>query len=136
MARPFRKKLNPRLVEKISCYTVDDLAELFKMHRQSVFRWLDNGLKTIDDRRPYMMFGQDIIDWINLNRPTKPKQSDPTKVYCVKCRNHVVFDLEKSWTIKGRTANNFIQSRCPVCNSTVNKISKKPESKNPEAEKG
>ncbi|RAP36854.1 hypothetical protein DID80_04920 [Candidatus Marinamargulisbacteria bacterium SCGC AAA071-K20] len=135
MTRPFRKKLNPKLIEKHRCYRAEDLAEVFQVHKHTVFTWLKNGLPQIDGKIPYTVFGGDLISWIYKNRPAKQKKSDPSKVYCVKCRDHVLFDYENSWIKEGGLKRTFSQSRCPVCECIVNKISPNSDKKNQEAEK-
>ncbi len=136
MGRPYRKKLNPHLVEKHRCYSVEDLSELFQTHKQSIFKWFGHGLKKIDGHMPFLVFGEDLIGWIKLHRPVKKPACDSTRVYCVKCRDHVIFDVNISWKSTGNKGGHFLKSRCPICNCTVNKISKKSESETRETEKG
>ena len=87
MSRPYRKKLNHRLVTWVKCYTAEDLAELFDVGTPAVLGWISKDLKTIDNQKQYMMFGVDIISWIKKHQPTKKKIPDPNKVYCLKCHS-------------------------------------------------
>jgi hypothetical protein len=136
MTRPFRKKLNPKLLEKNRCYSVADLSELYETTQRSILNWISHSLQTIDSQKPYLIFGNEMIQWIKQFRPTKKKKSDPNKVYCLKCRDKVGFDFQKAWVKKGNKQTRFLQSRCPKCQSIVNKVGAKLTSIIKEVEKG
>jgi len=125
MARPFRKKLNPKLIEKHRTYSVAELAALYGVEKVTVFRWVRNGLLCIDNLTPHLIFGEVLIHWINKHRPTKSSLENKGKVFCVKCKDHVFFDSSKAMPKKAPPGRVFFQSRCPACNSLVNKIFKK-----------
>jgi hypothetical protein len=52
--RPHAKKRthNTRLIKRDYAYFISEIADLLKLHRNAVRRWLKAGLLTIDDRRP------------------------------------------------------------------------------------
>ena len=122
MNRPFRKKLNHRLLEYYRCYSVSDLAELFDTNQQTVLKWIIHSLRTIDSQKPYLVFGADMIAWIKRFAPKKKHKSDLKLVYCVKCRDKVLFDYKNSWVRGNQVEKKFLQSRCPSCQAIVNKV--------------
>lgn len=122
MSRPYRKKLNHRLIERVKCYTPEDLAELFDVGTPTVLGWISKDLKTIDTQKPYMLFGGDIISWIKKYQPSKERKADPSKTYCLKCRNKVLFSFENAWIETGKKEFEFVQSRCPTCKSLINRF--------------
>lgn len=119
MNRPFCKKLNPRLIEKYRCYSVEGLADVFHVSQSTVLIWISKDLKTIDHQKPYMLFGADIIAWIKTYQPTKKKKPDQKKVYCLKCRDKVPFEYQHAWIETGKKGFRFVQCRCPTCKSLV-----------------
>lgn len=122
MGRPFRKNLNHRLLEKIRCYSVEEVAKIFDVNQATVLGWITKDLKTIDKQKPYMMFGSEIIGWVKKHKPSLKSKCDPRKSYCLKCRDKVIFDYQKAWIETGKKGFEFIQSRCPKCHSLINRF--------------
>ena len=52
---------NPRLAKIHRSYTVDEVASLFGVHRNSVREWVKRGLPTSDGRRPMLILGVMLI---------------------------------------------------------------------------
>ena len=50
---------NPRLVKIHRNYSVEDIARLFDVHKNTVRSWLKQGLAAIDDRRPTLILGRE-----------------------------------------------------------------------------
>jgi len=50
---------NPRLVTSHRNYSVEDIARLFGVHKNTVRDWLKLGLAAIDDRRPMLILGRE-----------------------------------------------------------------------------
>jgi hypothetical protein len=49
--------LNVRRV-KCRCYSVEEVARLFLLHKNTVRTWIKGGLETIDDQRPQLILGR------------------------------------------------------------------------------
>ena len=82
-----RKRLpNPRLVKIHRSYSVDEIARLFAIHKNTVRRWLKEGLPTTDTKRPYLILGEDLRAFIDKRRGRNKKPCKPGEIYCVRCR--------------------------------------------------
>src|SRR5258708_38230303 len=78
---------NHRLVKLHFTYTVKEIARRLDMHQHTVRRWLQDGLVTIDDRRrPVLIRGQDLVDFLKCRRDSAKRGCPPGHIYCVKCR--------------------------------------------------
>jgi len=87
MARPMSKRHpNPRLVKSHRNYTVEEVARLFDMHRHTVRRWLQLGLPYLNDRKPYLILGADLVEFISVKRTKHKRKCEPGQIYCVRCR--------------------------------------------------
>ena len=120
--RPYRKKLNHRHIESKRCYTVSDIAKIFNIDNPTVLKWINKDLKTIDNQKPYMLFGSDIITWIKKHQPTKKTKTNPNKCYCTRCRNKTLFNYQTAWLKTAKNGNQFIQSRCEKCDTLLNQL--------------
>lgn len=81
-----RRTPNHRLVKQNRTYTVEEVASLFGSHRNTVRHWLKNGLRTIDDRRPLLIHGGDLIEFLSKRRHSGKRPCGPGEIYCLRCR--------------------------------------------------
>ena len=85
--RPMRKRhLNPRLAKIHRNYTVDEVAQLFDVHRNTVREWVKRGLPTNDDKRPMLILGRELVAFLTARRAKNKHTCPPGKIYCVRCR--------------------------------------------------
>jgi hypothetical protein len=81
-----RRHPNPRLAKIHRTYTVAEVADLFGLHRNTVRQWIKSGLPVLDDRRPALVFGRDLRDFLQARREKNKRKCQPAEIYCVKCR--------------------------------------------------
>ena len=77
---------NHRLVKRSRTYSVDEVAILLGSHRNTVRHWLKNGLRTIDDRRPLLVHGADLAEFLKERRAKSKHPCAPGQIYCLRCR--------------------------------------------------
>ena len=77
---------NPRLAKIHRNYTVEEIATLFGVHRNTVRAWVKRGLPTSDDRRPMLILGRDLVAFLQLQRAKNKRTCQPGEIYCVRCR--------------------------------------------------
>jgi uncharacterized protein YjcR len=63
---------NHRLVKIHRNYTVEDIANLFGIHKNTVRNWVKDGLATIDEKRPMLILAR---SWWHLLRSAGQKTS-------------------------------------------------------------
>jgi hypothetical protein len=85
---PFARKYtyNLKLVRREFSYTVQEIADLFSLHPNAVRRWVKAGLRTIDDRRPHLVHGTDLIAFLNKRQQRRKRRCAPDQMYCCRCR--------------------------------------------------
>ncbi len=77
---------NHRLVKIHRSYTVEEITKLFGVHKNTVRSWLKDGLATIDNKRPMMIAGHDLVEFIKKRRTKNKQTCKPGELFCVKCR--------------------------------------------------
>lgn len=81
-----KRKYNPNLVKIHRNYTVDELASLYRVHKNTVRQWIKEGLRVCDDVRPYLVLGSDLRDFLRERRIKNKHPCLPGLMYCLKCR--------------------------------------------------
>jgi len=77
---------NPKLVKIHRSYTVDEIADLYRIHKCTVRAWIKAGLPTIDGKRPMLVRGRDLEEFLRVRRAKNKRPCQPGELYCVKCR--------------------------------------------------
>ena len=83
---PGSRRHNPHAVKLNRSYTVDEVARALGVSKPTIRRWISkDGLPVIDDKRPILILGSDLIDFLKAR--TRPRsRCGPGECYCVKCR--------------------------------------------------
>ena len=77
---------NPRLAKIHRCYTVEEIAKLYGVHRNTVRAWIGRGPQTIDQRRPVLVLGSHLADFLTARRTVNKRPCGPGQIYCLRCR--------------------------------------------------
>ncbi len=111
---------NHRLAKIHRTYAVDEVANLFGVHRNTVREWIKRGLPTItDSRRPILILGRDLVIFIQARRLKNKRPCQPGEIYCVRCRapkNPAGYMAEYQ---PGTTAVGNLVGICPSCESMM-----------------
>jgi hypothetical protein len=125
-----KRTYNPRRVRAGQPYTVQDVADIYELHKNAVLRWIKDGLRLIDQRKPYMIHGGDLVEYLTKKQSGRKHKCKPDEFFCFKCRVP-----RKAW---GNVADIQIKNErklslsglCAVCNTIVHRagsVKKLPE---------
>lgn len=67
-------------------YTVEEVAELRGVHKNTVRNWLRQGLPSLKERRPQLILGRDLVEFEARRQKTRKRPCEPGQIYCVRCR--------------------------------------------------
>ena len=113
---------NHRRVKIRRTYTVGEIARLLAIHKNTVREWIKAGLPTIDDRRPILILGSDLIAFLRARRARKKRPCSPGQMYCFRCRaaKFPAGDMAEYIAITEKVGN--LTAICPDCNSMMHRL--------------
>ena len=112
---------NPRLVKIHRSYTVEEVAWLLGKHKNTVRKWVKDGLATIDNKRPMLILGHDLVAFIQARREKNKQSCKPGELYCVRCRlpRFPADDMADYEPVTEKFGN--LIAICPDCDSIINR---------------
>lgn len=81
-----QRNVNHRLVKTRRTYTIEEVARLFGIHRNTARAWLKSGLPTIDKARPALIAGSELVDFLLKRRRESKRPCAAGELYCLRCR--------------------------------------------------
>lgn len=112
---------NYRLVKIHRSYTIEEIANLFGNHKNTVRRWIKEGLATIDGNRPMLILGRVLVEFLKVRRRKNKQTCQPGELYCVRCRSPKppAGNMAEYYPITEKFGK--LIAICPDCNSLMNR---------------
>lgn len=115
---------NPNLCKIHRSYTIEEIANLYTVHKNTVRAWIKGGLQVCDNLKPLLILGQDLKDFLRGKRTQNKRPCKPNEIYCLKCRTPQkpelnTLEFRHETATKGR-----VIARCLTCGSLMNKYFK------------
>lgn len=116
-----KKRLNPNLSKIHRSYTVEEVSELYGVHKRTVRNWIKSGLPIVDDIRPLLILGTDLRLFIRKQRKRNKRMCKPSEIYCLRCRSPRKPNPEKVNYVQEVGGIGRVFALCSECGSKVNK---------------
>lgn len=117
-----RRRVNLKKVRKTLSYLIKQLASIIGRSVDTILRWIEEGLPTVDNRRPYLIDGEVFIWWYKTRASQKRHKCGKHEMYCVKCRCSAE-PLPGSVKLNQQAKPRPIASGlCATCQTTMNRI--------------
>jgi hypothetical protein len=116
-----RRHPNHRLVKIHRSYVVEEIACLFGVHKNTVREWIKAGLPTSDKRRPMLILGHHLADFLRRRRQKNKQPCRHGEIYCVRCRapKPPGGGMAEYRPVTETSGN--LTAICPDCNSIMNR---------------
>jgi hypothetical protein len=117
-----KRRYNPRLAKIHRSYTIEKVANLYDVHKNTIRTWIKNGLLTCDSSRPTLILGRHLREFLEQQRKKNKKPCPAGTIYCVSCKeprkpSGGMVDYLPTSDTRGRLIGN-----CPICNHKINQI--------------
>ena len=116
-----RTRASPRLVKLHRNYTVEEVALLFGIHKNTVRSWLKAGLEVNDGKRPVLILGKHLSSFLSHRRIKNKRKCAPGELYCVRCRAPKPAAGQMADYIPITTTLGNLVAICPDCSLMMNR---------------
>lgn len=104
-------------------YDIEDICNLFNdlgLHPQTVRKWIKDGLPTIDQGKPILIYGNNLIEWMKKRNSSNKCSTELDQMFCMKCQDaRHVFQRQIAIDQNGRFLK--VKGICRSCKTTMNK---------------
>jgi len=81
------KRLNPNKAKIHRSYTVEEIACLFSVHKNTVRMWVKAGLPVCDNQKPMLIIGAELREFIQVRNKKNKRKCKPYEMYCLRCKS-------------------------------------------------
>ena len=110
------RRLDRRRVKALRSYTIDEVARTLKVHRNTVRHWIKAGLRVIDDKRPILMLGSDLAEYLLRRREARRQPCRAGQMFCLKCRKPQEPAGRMADFVASSATSGALIGICPACN--------------------
>ncbi len=116
-----KRSYNYRRIKIHRNYTVEGIASLFDIHKNTVGVWIKEGLPTTDKKRPMLIQGRDLATFLQTRRLKNKKKCNPGEMYCVRCHapSTPAGDMADYQPVNEKMGN--LMAICFRCHSIMNR---------------
>jgi hypothetical protein len=114
-----KRRPNHRLVKINRSYTVEEVAGLFGIHKNTVRAWVKAGLPTCDSKRPMLILGNVLAAYLKARRTKNKQPCQHGEIYCVRCRapKRPAGEMVDYEPVTDKFGN--LQGICPDCDGMI-----------------
>ena len=110
---------NPRLAKINRSYLVEEIAELFGVHKNTVFNWLRQGMRDSGAGFPRLVLGSDLRAFLESRRNKNKRPCKAGEIYCVGCRQPIKPVSNEAILEVPESGGATIFGKCPNCFSKI-----------------
>ncbi len=102
-------------------YYIPEICDLLGAHKNTVLRWIRNGLPKIDDSKPFLIHGSQLRGFLANQQTSRKSRCGPDEFYCFRCRQprrpwNGIVDI----TFRSNKVLN-LSGLCEQCECVINK---------------
>jgi hypothetical protein len=110
---------NSRLAKIYRSYSVEEMARLFNVHKNTIRSWFKHGLEAIDGQRPTLVRGEEIRRFLAERRARAKQACGPGRIYCLPCRAPKVPAGNMAECVPTSDTTGALRGICPDCDRMI-----------------
>ncbi|WP_155982320.1 AAA family ATPase [Xanthobacter sp. 126] len=114
-------RINPRRIHMHLPYTVEQVADALKVHKNTVRLWIKQGLPVADTHRPVILAGADVRTFLLERRAARKHPTGPGRFYCFRCRESVRPAGDMADLVPRNDRLGALQGLCPRCGALMHR---------------
>jgi len=114
-------RINPRRIRIHLPYTVEQVADALKVHKNTVRLWIKQGLPVADEHRPVILAGADVRSFLLERRASRKRPTGPGRFYCFRCREAVQPAGDMADLVPRNDRLGTLQGLCPNCGALMHR---------------
>lgn len=115
------RRLNPMRAKLNRPYTVGDIRLLYGVHASTVRQWMKDGLPVVDGRKPYVVRGRDLRDFLKHRNAKRKRPCPPDHLYCFACRQPRKPAAAKADFIPREQGAGQLKAPCEACGTAMHR---------------
>ncbi len=117
-----KRTYNLRRIKATWPYTVEEIAELFGLHKHAVRRWISEGLPANKNGRQFLIRGDDLAEFLGKRQQSKKRRCRTNELFCFKCRAQREAYLGMADVVIESATRLRVKTICGVCDTPMNKV--------------
>jgi excisionase family DNA binding protein len=117
-----KRTYNLRLIRATWPYTVQEVAALLQVHKGAVLRWLNEGLRADQSRRPFLIRGDELVRFLSERQQARKRKCRVQEFFCFKCRAPSTIYLNIVDIVIESASRFRMKALCADCGTPVNKM--------------
>jgi hypothetical protein len=102
-------------------YTVEEIASVFGVHKNTVREWIKAGLPVLDDKRPMLILGPELAAFLQARRIKNKHSCQPGEMYCFRCRAPKMAAGHMADYLPQTEKLGMLKAICPDCYTMMNR---------------
>lgn len=116
------RRYSTRGISAARVYTYKQAARIINVSEATFRKWPRQGLNVIIDKRPFLVRGADLIEFLKLRQTSKQKPTTKTQCFCMRCKA----PCELRGAVATYSANNDLTGRlsgiCADCGCKIGRF--------------
>lgn len=119
--KKFKRTFDHNKIKINYSYDANEVCEKLGTTKGTVYSWVREGLKPIDNISPYLFHGTELRRFLKERQKKRKHKCKPNEMFCLKCQRPRRPQQGKTSIITTKGNNPIIRGFCTICNTQMNK---------------